>query len=182
MQVNFPRELCEGAVSSSPSARCPGAPIPPPSTLGPGQAKPNHRQGTGGIRVGFGASCLHLYRGDRRTDREQMFIPSSHSGLTKSSFNPVFFSLYIWQICLGWYVGLTKNIEPELDLQSSIPPASACEAAMCFSVEWRGMKKQDFLHSGEDMRAFTQLYFSRLISCSNIHSCTKDRKPTCCEQ
>lgn len=62
-----------------------------------------------------------------------MLIPGSHSGVTKSSFNPVF-SPYIIPY-LSWYVGLTKNIEPDLKLQSSIPPASVHEAATCFSVE-----------------------------------------------
>lgn len=62
-----------------------------------------------------------------------MFPPSSHPGLTKSSFNPVFFSPDIRRIFLGWCVGLTKNLEP-LNLQS-IPPASAREAATCFGVE-----------------------------------------------
>ena len=73
-----------------------------------------------------------------------------------------------------------ENTEPELNRQSSVPPASARKAATCFSAEQRGMKEQDFLHSGEDMRALMQLYFSRLISCSNAHSRTKERKPICC--
>lgn len=103
--------------------------------------------------------------------------PTEDEQRTLSTFSP-----YIRQICLRWYVGLTKNIEPELNLQSSIPPASAREAATCSSVEWREMKKQDFLHSGEDTRAFMQLCFSRLISCSNVHSRRKERKPNFCER
>lgn len=57
--------------------------------------------------------------------------PTEDEQRTLSTFSP-----YIRQICLRWYVGLTKNIEPELNLQSSIPPASAREAARCSSVEW----------------------------------------------
>lgn len=61
-----------------------------------------------------------------------MFLPSSHSGLTKSSFNPIFFSPDIPQIFLSWYVGLTNHLEP-LNIQST-PPAPAREAATCFGV------------------------------------------------
>lgn len=93
--------------------------------------------------------------------------PTEDEQRTLSTSSP-----YIRQICLRWYVGLTKNIEPELNLQSFIPPASAREAATCSSVEWRGMKKQDFLHSGEDTRAFTQLFFQTYL----LFKCTQPKK------
>lgn len=83
MQANFPCELCEGAVTPSPGAWEHQFLLRAPS----GQAKPSHRKGTSGISTSFGASCLHLHGGDRWTDREQMFIPSSHWGWTKNSFN-----------------------------------------------------------------------------------------------
>lgn len=125
----------------------PGAwrtPIPP-------LRKPKH-QGRGSIA--FGPSCVHLCRCSHPapTQDEQRALSTPSSSLLRS------------KIFLGW---TPKG--PELKLQSSIPSSSACEAALCSSVEQREEQKiQDFLPFGEHLRAFTQLHFSGFICCSNV--------------
>lgn len=85
-----------------------------------------------------------------------MFIPSSHSGLTKKLFQPHFLlSLYSADMSqlVCWIhkeqrAGTSRALS-HLRLPVRLPRVSV----------WSGMKKQDFLHSGEDTRTFMQLMF-----------------------